>query len=77
MARTLSNTADMGKLLQRIANLEEDRAQINEDIASVWAEAKAGGLNVKALRKVHALKKIDKEDLVTIKSYAEALSVFD
>ena len=43
--------------VERIERLEEEKKGISDDIALVFAEAKAGGFDVKILRKVIALRK--------------------
>src|SRR5690242_14450322 len=47
-------------LIERIERLEEDKAAILADVKEVYAEAKGEGLNVKILRRVVSLRKIDK-----------------
>ena len=49
-------------LVERIERLEEEKATISADIKEVYAEAKANGFNVKALRKVIALRRKDPEE---------------
>lgn len=52
-----------GKRLQsffdRIERLEEEKAALAEDIKDVYAEAKAVGFDVKIMRRVMKLKKMD------------------
>ena len=43
--------------VQRLERLEEDKAAIAEDIKGVYAEAKSNGFDVKALRKIIAIRK--------------------
>jgi len=43
----------------RIERLEEDKANVMADMKEVYAEAKSTGYDVKILRKVIALRKID------------------
>lgn len=47
-------------LIERIERLEEDKAAILADVKEVYAEAKGEGFNVKILRRVVSLRKIDK-----------------
>lgn len=47
--------------LERIERLEEEKAGLAEDIKDVYAEAKGTGFDVKTLRKVVTLRKMDKE----------------
>lgn len=46
--------------IARIERLEEDKANVMADIKEVYAEAKSSGYDTKILRKVIALRKIDR-----------------
>jgi uncharacterized protein (UPF0335 family) len=48
--------------IERIEKLEEERKAIGGDIRDVYAEAKGGGFDVKTMRKVVALRKMDAAD---------------
>ena len=57
------NSAAQGRLrsiIKRIERLEEDKAAITADIGEVFAEAKGEGYDVKILRQVIRLRRIDK-----------------
>lgn len=47
--------------LDRIERLEEEKAGLGEDIKDIFAEAKATGFDVKTMRKIVRLRKMDKE----------------
>lgn len=47
-------------LIERLERLDEDKQAILTDMKEVFAEAKGEGYDVKALRKVLRLRKIDK-----------------
>ena len=47
-------------IIDRIERLEEDKAAVAEDMKGVFAEAKGEGFDVKILRKVIRLRKMDK-----------------
>ena len=49
--------------ISRIERLESDKAEIADDMKQVFDEAKANGFDVKALRQVLKLKKLDKDAL--------------
>ena len=49
--------------IDRIERLENDKAEIADDIKQVFDEAKANGFDVKAMRQVIKLKKLDKDSL--------------
>lgn len=48
--------------VERIERLEEDKKVIADDIKEVFAEAKANGFDVKIMRKVISLRKLDAAD---------------
>lgn len=47
--------------IERIETLEEEKAALAEDIKEIYSEAKGTGFDVKAIRKIIALRKIDAE----------------
>lgn len=47
-------------IIERIERLELEKAELAEQVAEVFAEAKGNGFCVKTLRKVVALRKIDR-----------------
>ncbi len=49
-------------IVERIERLEEEKATIANDIKEVYAEAKGNGFDVKILRKVVRLRKVDSEE---------------
>jgi uncharacterized protein (UPF0335 family) len=51
--------AQLKSIVERIERLEEERATISSDIRDVYAESKGNGYNVKALRRLIALRKQD------------------
>ena len=48
--------------IERVERLEEDKAAIMNDIKEVFAEAKGEGYDVKTLRQVVRLRKMDRAD---------------
>jgi uncharacterized protein (UPF0335 family) len=56
-------------IVERVENLEAERASIKEDIDGVYAEAKGNGYCTKTLRKIIALRKQDANE----RSEAEAI----
>lgn len=48
--------------IARIERLEEDRANVMADTKEVYAEAKSMGFDSKVLRKVVALRKVDRRE---------------
>ncbi len=49
--------------VERIERLEEEKAALLADIREVYAEAKGDGFDVKTLRQVVQLRKMDSDDL--------------
>jgi uncharacterized protein (UPF0335 family) len=47
-------------IIERIENLETEKAEVTEQIKEVFAEAKGNGYDVKTLRKVVRLRKQDR-----------------
>jgi uncharacterized protein (UPF0335 family) len=46
-------------VIERIEKLEEEKAAIGADVRDVFAEAKGNGLDVKAIRQLIKLRKMD------------------
>ena len=49
-------------LIERAERLEEEKKGIGDDIKDVWAEAKSRGYDVKAAKKVMAIRKKKREE---------------
>ena len=68
-------------IIERIERLEEDKSQVAADIKEVYAEAKGNGFDTKALRKLVALRKKDRdkvlEERAILELYANALGCAD
>lgn len=47
-------------IIERVERLEAEKAEISEQIKEVFTEAKGNGFDVKALKKVIKLRKIDR-----------------
>jgi len=61
MARPGGIAADqLRSLVERIERLEEDRRTIAEDIREVYAQGKAAGFDVRTMRQVVRLRRLDK-----------------
>jgi uncharacterized protein (UPF0335 family) len=48
--------------IERIERLEEEKKALAEDIKEVFAEAKGAGFDVKTMRQVLKLRRMDKDD---------------
>ena len=58
-------SSDAGKLntfIDRIERLEEEKRELSADIREVFAEAKGAGFDVKVMRQVLRLRKMDPAD---------------
>ena len=49
-------------LIERIERLEEEKATLTDDIKEVFAEAKADGFDIKAMRQILKIRKMDQND---------------
>jgi uncharacterized protein (UPF0335 family) len=59
-----TNSVDAGHLrafLERIERLEEEKRAIADDIKEVYAEAKGTGYDVKIMRKIISLRRMDRD----------------
>src|ERR1700759_845139 len=65
--------------VERIERLEEEKKTISDDIRDVFAEAKGNGFDVKALRAVIRLRKMDANDRAEaetiLETYMQALGM--
>jgi uncharacterized protein (UPF0335 family) len=66
-------------VIERVERLNEERKALGDDIRDVFAEAKANGFDVKALRKVIALRRLDADELreqnAILDTYCNALGI--
>ncbi len=66
-------------IVERVERLEEEKKTIGDDIRDVYAEAKANGFDVKALRTIVRLRKQDveerKEHEAVLETYMHALGM--
>ena len=65
--------------VERIERLEEEKKTISDDIRDVYAEAKGNGFDVKALRTIVRLRKLDtderREQEEILETYLQALGM--
>ena len=66
-------------IVERIERLEEEKKAISDDIRDVYAEAKGNGYDVKALRQIVRLRKLDAneraEQETILETYMQALGM--
>jgi uncharacterized protein (UPF0335 family) len=67
--------------IERIERLEEEKAALMADIKEVYAEAKGTGFDVKTMRKVISLRKMEENDRqeaeFLLDTYLAALGMLD
>jgi len=67
--------------IERIERLEEEKQTISDDIKDVYGEAKGVGFETKILKKIVALRKLDKnermEQETILDTYMAALGMID
>ncbi|MBE6446142.1 MAG: DUF2312 domain-containing protein [Alphaproteobacteria bacterium] len=57
-----SDAGQLNKFVERIERLEEERRELGADVREVYAEAKGAGFDVKVLRQIIRLRKMDPAD---------------
>lgn len=71
----------LASFVSRIERLAEEKSALGEDIKQVFLEAKGTGFDTKTLRKVIALRKLDKtkrqEQEALMELYMSALGMLD
>lgn len=72
-------TERLRSLIERIEKLEEDKKEISTDIREVFAEAKSAGFDVKIMRAILKLRKMDAADRdeqeFLLETYRKALDI--
>ncbi len=65
--------------IERIERLEEEKKALADDIRDVYSEAKANGFEVKVMRQIVKIRKMDKDDLdeqeALLETYMRALGM--
>ena len=73
--------AQLKAVIERIERLEEEKKTTSDDIREVYAEAKINGFDVKALRSIVRLRKLDtderKEQEAVLETYMHALGMLN
>ena len=66
-------------IIERIERLEEEKKTISDDIRDVYGEAKGNGFDVKVLRTIVRLRKMDsderREQEAVLETYMQALGM--
>lgn len=55
--------SQLRNFIERIERLEEEKKNLQEDIKNIYAEAKFNGYDVKIMREVIKIRKMDSNDL--------------
>lgn len=72
MSEPTTVAADQLKsIIERIERLEEEKETISADIRDVYAEAKANGYDVKALRQIVRIRKQDRTEREEMEAVVE------
>ena len=78
-AKTRFGKEQLKAFVERIERLEEEKKTISDDIRDVYAESKANGFDVKALRTIVKLRKQDvnerNEQQAVLETYMHALGM--
>ena len=65
--------------IERIERLEEEKKALADDIRDVYSEAKANGFEVKIMRQIVKIRKMDKDELdeqeALLETYLHALGM--
>ena len=56
--------AHLRAFIERIERLEEEKRTISEDIKEVYSEAKGNGFDTAAMRKIVALRRMDRDERI-------------
>lgn len=74
-----ATVGEIRQFIERAERLEAERKDLAEQMKEVFAEAKGRGYDTKALRKLIALRKRDKDDIAeeeaVLEMYKEALGM--
>jgi uncharacterized protein (UPF0335 family) len=68
---TVIATEQLKQFISRVERLQQDKADITSDIKQVFDEAKSSGFDVKTMKQVIKLKKLDRDSLAEQESMLE------
>ena len=73
------DSSRLASLIERIEHLEEEKAAIASDIRDIFAEAKGAGFDVKIMRTILKLRKMNAaardEQEILLETYRKALDI--
>ena len=67
----MSEDKKLLSLIERIENIAEEKRNASSDMAQVYAEAKEAGYDVRVVRQIVKLRKMDEQELDTYESLLE------
>lgn len=74
-----STASRLKSLIERVEKLEEEKTELSSDIKDIYGEAKATGFDVKIIRKIIRLRKLDiekrQEEEMLLETYKAALGM--
>jgi uncharacterized protein (UPF0335 family) len=74
-------SGQLKSIIERVERLEVEKVSLLEDMKYVYTEAKGNGFDTKAIKKLVALRKLDRtklaEDKAMLELYAAALGCLD
>lgn len=77
--RTTAVADQIKSIVERVEKLEEEKKATADDIKDVYAEAKGNGFDVKALRTIVRLRKLDadtrREEEAVLETYMNAMGM--
>lgn len=72
-------SAQLKSIVERVERLEDEKAQLSDDVKEVYVEAKSNGFDVKTLRKLVRLRKQDaskrEEEAALLDTYLHAMGM--
>ncbi len=68
---TVIATEQLKQFISRIERLQQDKADIASDIKQVFDEARSSGFDIKTMKQVLKLKKLDRDSLAEQESMLE------
>lgn len=73
------NNERLKSLIERIERLEEEKKGLQSDIRDIFSEARGAGFDVKVMRQIIKLRKMNKADRdeqeILLETYKEALDI--
>lgn len=65
------NAGHLQAFIERIERLEEEKSALGDDIKDIYSEAKGNGFDTKIMKRVIALRKLDRDERAEIETILE------